>query len=341
MEKDININIIDRYIYAVTKKLPQKQREDIEKELRSLIDDMINERCSKNTPQDSDIKSILNELGDPSKLAAKYRDDKNYLIGPEHFDTYLLVLKTVIAAVIFGTGLSKTIDLFVNPPTNVAEGIAELITAIVTGVFQGFTWVTVIFAVNERYTYLKKSDFVKNEWSVSDLPQIPKKEELLKPVDSIFGIIFAVLFIVLFNFAAQFIGVYQFESGKLISVIPIFSQQGLNSFLPLITVLYCVSVLKECIKLILGKWTLALGITITLIDLILMVFCAFIFTNPTVWNSNFVNELNALSITPLDMDIGLDVIWSGVTKGFIYVIALGFIIDGLVALIKGIKYSMK
>lgn len=40
------MELIDRYIYAVTKKLPQKQREDIEKELRTLIDDMLEERCA-------------------------------------------------------------------------------------------------------------------------------------------------------------------------------------------------------------------------------------------------------------------------------------------------------
>lgn len=333
------MEMIDRYIYAVTRRLPQKQREDIEKELRSLIEDMINERCIDKEPQKSDIETILNELGDPSKLASKYRDDKNYLIGPELFDTYLFVIKIVMAAVIFGVGLGKTIELFVNPPLNITQGAAELITAIISGAFQGFTWVTVVFAVNERYSFNKRVVFGRNEWSIKDLPRIPKKEEIIKPVDAIFGIIFAVLFIVFFNFASQLLGVYNFKSEKIVSIIPIFSAQGLKNFLPLITVLYCITILKECIKLIIGKWNITSGSAVAVIDLILLIISAVIFTNPSVWNGNFVNELNAAHIAPANMDISMETIWNGVTKGFIYVIAFGFIMDGLVSLIKGIRFS--
>ena len=35
------MEMVERYIYAVTKKLPEKQRSDIEQELRSLIEDML------------------------------------------------------------------------------------------------------------------------------------------------------------------------------------------------------------------------------------------------------------------------------------------------------------
>jgi hypothetical protein len=333
------MEITDRYIYAVTKRLPQKQRDDIEKELRSLIEDMANERCNNKPPQKSDIESVLNELGNPAKLASKYRDDKNYLIGPEHFDTYFLILKIVMAAVVLGAGLGKAIELFVNSPVNIVQGIAELITAIISGAFQGFTWVTVIFAVNERFAYYKLTDLKKNEWSISDLPEIPKKEELIKPVDIIVSIIFTVFFIVIFNFSSQFIGFYNFESGKLVSIIPIFSEQVLKSFMPLILTLFCLSILKECIKLIIGNWNLTSGLAVATLNIISLVFCAVIFTDPAIWNGNFIKDLYALSSTPVDLDVSLDTIWNYATRGFIYVIAFGLIIDSLVSIIKGIKYS--
>lgn len=38
------MEMVDRYVYAVTKHLPQSQRKDINKELNSLIFDMIDER---------------------------------------------------------------------------------------------------------------------------------------------------------------------------------------------------------------------------------------------------------------------------------------------------------
>ena len=36
--------LFDRYIYAVVKRLPQKQRSDISRELRVLLDDMLDSR---------------------------------------------------------------------------------------------------------------------------------------------------------------------------------------------------------------------------------------------------------------------------------------------------------
>ena len=38
------MDLINRYIYAVTQKLPESQRADIEKELHGLIEDMLEDR---------------------------------------------------------------------------------------------------------------------------------------------------------------------------------------------------------------------------------------------------------------------------------------------------------
>ena len=37
-------DLIERYVYAATKRLPSKNREDVSMELRGLIDDMLTER---------------------------------------------------------------------------------------------------------------------------------------------------------------------------------------------------------------------------------------------------------------------------------------------------------
>ena len=83
--------MIDRYIYDVTRRLPKNQRQDIDAELRGLIEDMVEERSPQ--PEKSDLEAVLTELGRPSALAAKYRGSKRFLIGPELFDVYFLVLK--------------------------------------------------------------------------------------------------------------------------------------------------------------------------------------------------------------------------------------------------------
>ena len=108
-------DLIERYIYAVTKKLPSRMREDVSKELSSLISDMLESRCGEIKPTDKDIRVILTELGTPSELANNYLPDKiNYLIGPEYYHAYKMILLIVIAATSFGMILSGSILLIIG-----------------------------------------------------------------------------------------------------------------------------------------------------------------------------------------------------------------------------------
>lgn len=46
-------DLIERYVYAVTKRLPAKLRADVSRELYGLIDDMLAERCGELVPRRS------------------------------------------------------------------------------------------------------------------------------------------------------------------------------------------------------------------------------------------------------------------------------------------------
>jgi hypothetical protein len=80
----ITVNLIDAYVYEVTRRLPLKSREDIALELRSIIDDML-----PDNPTEEEIKDALSKLGDPAVLASRYLERPMYLIGPKVYDIYL------------------------------------------------------------------------------------------------------------------------------------------------------------------------------------------------------------------------------------------------------------
>lgn len=65
--------LVNRYIYEVTKRVPKAQREEIELELKELIDDML---------EGLTLEQVFAKLGDPAVFAKKYREDKNYMISP-------------------------------------------------------------------------------------------------------------------------------------------------------------------------------------------------------------------------------------------------------------------
>ena len=76
----------ERYIYAVTHNLPRASRQDIERELDTLIEDMLEARCGNDAPTDKDLRVVLTELGTPAELFRKYSPDAGKaLIGEGYY----------------------------------------------------------------------------------------------------------------------------------------------------------------------------------------------------------------------------------------------------------------
>src|SRR5688572_16186169 len=95
--KEYEMGLIDRYIAEVGRHLPEKDRSDIEAEIRSLIEDMLEERGRTVKTADEKVRAeTLEQLGDPQLLAAKYSPPKRYLIGPEWYEGYVKVLQRVL-----------------------------------------------------------------------------------------------------------------------------------------------------------------------------------------------------------------------------------------------------
>ncbi len=81
------MNLIDKYIVEVGKYLPRKNRADIEAEIRSTLEDMLDERKPADGPADeATVMELLKEYGSPREVAATYKTHQ-YLIGPRLFPT--------------------------------------------------------------------------------------------------------------------------------------------------------------------------------------------------------------------------------------------------------------
>lgn len=171
------MELIELYIQEVTRRLPEKNREDIALELQSTIEDMLPDDYTE-----QDVKEVLLKLGDPVTLASGYRDRPMHLIGPRYYDVYISLLKMIlpIAAVIslialigenvFGDIGEKTIIEVVI--MLIGKGIAGIIS---TGI-QVFFWLTLLFAILERTDTSKdQMPLTKSlkRWTPEDLKHIP------------------------------------------------------------------------------------------------------------------------------------------------------------------------
>lgn len=83
--------LVERYLHQVGRYLPPKERAEVEAELRSLIQDQLDDRYGP-TPTPHQVAAVLSELGEPRQIAASY-GSQQYLVGPNLYPTMLTVLR--------------------------------------------------------------------------------------------------------------------------------------------------------------------------------------------------------------------------------------------------------
>jgi len=329
-------DMIERYVYAVTHKLPAQQRGDIEQELRSLIEDMLEERVRERDIAPADVEGVLAELGNPRDFAAKYRE-KRYLIGPEFYDLYMMILKIVALWSFVGITIAFVVQSVLDS-THLLKLFAEYIGSIFTMGVQVIAWVTIVFAVME-YTGVKAANLRNKKngpWHPSQLSAIPDKRTSIGASGAIAAIIFNILFMVLFLFSSKLLGLHLHVGAASYTFIPFWDQDVFKQLMPLIYGVFGLMILKECVKLYFGKWTEKLVFSMLALDVVIFILYCFFFADLTIWNPNFMNELlssGVVSVNELassDSFTEVTKYWDLVKTRVLPIIALVMIIETLV-----------
>jgi len=279
--------LVERYIYAVTKSLPSKTREDVAKELRSIISDMLDERCGELLPSENDVKVVLTELGTPRELAEKYNPDGGKcLIGGLYYHQYKLVLKIVLISVAFGLAVAGTITSIMNQEVWYVS-FAQWISAILNSLASAFTFVTLLFA----FFYHKGVKIDIKAESIDDLPPIPKKRNTISKGESISGIAISVIFAVVFLLAPQIFCVIFADSG---TFIPVFNVEVIHSTWYLIVALAVIGIIRESIKLIDGRYTQRVMIVTIVADLMSVGLSFWWLMNERIMNTELISNLSEI-----------------------------------------------
>ncbi len=84
-------DLVERYVQQVGRYLSSKDRKEVEAELRSQIQDQLEDRFA-GSPSQTEAAAVLAELGDPRKMAASY-GSQQYLVGPGLYPTMVQVLR--------------------------------------------------------------------------------------------------------------------------------------------------------------------------------------------------------------------------------------------------------
>ena len=284
----MKIDIIDRYIHEVQRRIPEKQRHDIGKEMRSTIEDMLPQN-----PNEHDVKNVLNELGNPAKLASHFNERPMYLIGPRYFDLYHTLFKMIAPIALIISLISLFGQYFgplseeVNFPSMIGSLILDGILIIIDVAIQLFFWLTFIFTVMERLSPRSEEPLTTSfrEWTADDLKHVGLSSA--QPPFSKFYILvrlcwLAIWATVYFN-ANHLIGVYEY--GKL--TIPVFNQNILQSYWPLVVLVIVGELITLFVKALEEKWTGKVAMLQIGLEIITTVIFVFIITRAKLFNPEF------------------------------------------------------
>ncbi len=248
------MEMIDRYIYAVTQHLPENIREDVSKELRSNIQDMLPEDAT-----DDQIKDVLEELGNPAKLAIEYNPQRRYLIGPSIYNQYIKLLKLVTGIAALTMGCIALVAWIFSPdvaitPTNI---VSDVISAVFEGALQGAFWVTLIFVIMERSGVQEgHSPFANKKWTIKDLSDIPDYgKKKISRVSTTVEILFTIIVTVVLIFRPEVIGISINGS----QFVPILNVDRLNTYIIGIVLLGVISLGMQVWKTINPYWSISLA----------------------------------------------------------------------------------
>lgn len=229
------MKLINLYLDEIRRHLPPKNKEDILKEIRSTLMDMVEDRNPnpKQGPDEETIKAVLKEFGSPREVAAQY-GAKNFLIGPRLFPAYLQVLRIVLIVIAALNVLGIFVTIISQPTieSGLVDTIAEVVSGLFSSLFTGFGIVTLSFAGIERTT--------PEEWRV-EVDQKWEPEQLLKHEDVkrvnytglAFEITLTLIFIALINFFLDRFGIYYIGESGWVSA-PILNENFLR-YVPWIT----------------------------------------------------------------------------------------------------------
>jgi len=245
--------LVDRYISAVSDILPAKQRKDTVTEIRSLIQDALDDRSKTEgrPPDDEMMVAVLRQFGSPEKIVAPYLPEK-YLIGPRLFPIFLMVIRIALpliavlalVGVWIGNIPAGSITA-VEVLTNLVKSIGNALYAVV----QAFGNIVLIFAILQWV--LPEFKTKAKEWDPRSLKAISQPDKI-KRGELITEIIFSMVGLIIFTFYLDRVGIYNNING-LWTFTPILTS-AFNAYVPWLDLFWVLTIVLDAILLRKGSW---------------------------------------------------------------------------------------
>ena len=256
------MELLDRYLQAVRFWLPRAQQNDIIAELGDDLRSQIEEReSSLGRPLNEDeLVALLRQAGHPVRVAGRYLPQQA-LIGPTLFPLYKSVLKAVALgylapSLLVWAGLMLFLPSYRASHTGMA--LVGTWTSFWSLALTSFGAITILFAAVEifqaRITWL-------NTWEPRKLPRVPHPKDRVSRVESVFGLVFSILFVIWWLSLSRYGDVIFGPIAGFFSLNPALRVWYLPVLAPT-----CIVMVQQCINLFRPAWTWLRAATLLLAD---------------------------------------------------------------------------
>lgn len=251
--------LVERYVHQVGLYVNPRERADIEAELRSQIEDQLEDRFGA-TPSPAELSAVLAEMGDPWRIAVSYNGER-YLVGPDLYPFLMTVMRygwlIIPSAVIF---LNLFAELTSNQRTPLLTLLGTtLITSLQTTLI--FSAIVVLFFAIIQHTNAARRG--QNEpFDPAKLPTVSDPRSVDR-VEASFGIAIGILVSLLMLYFLQVGGLtLRFnlsDPGEVIPVPPV--------WIGLLLAAVAGQVITHLVMLRRNRWSIGLWVIETLLEM--------------------------------------------------------------------------
>lgn len=326
------MELIERYLYQVGRYLPLKQREDILTELRSYILDALD--VSEGVEADeAQVVALLKQMGPPQKAAASYHSGMNYLIGPELFPLFRLVVSIVLIVVLGALILAMAVGAIFDSGSlslSTPQGILETLAGLWNALISAFGMTVFVFAVLQYFGVHMQEE---EKWDPRQLPPITQEGEQVSRAGTAVEIAVNVLLLVLLGIFVDKGGVLAHMNGVAIT------DEVIQTYAPLIGLVLVVSLLFYAYVSRQARWSPPMRFIKVLVSLLSIATLYALIQGHVAWlnahgGSSFLTTLESLELLPQNaIAITQNVTMQGFRLGF----TIALVVEGIETVVEVVR----
>jgi hypothetical protein len=270
--------LTDRYVLATLRSIPEKQKAEIEAELRGAIDDALEAKTVDSGAGTIEVeREVLTELGDPDRLAYGYTGRPGFLIGPEHFFAYKRLLTVLLVTVVPIVAVVVAVLQAVSG-SDVGSVLGQTVGLVVNLVVHIVFWTTLVFALIER----SDEKTAGMDWKVDDLPAIPVAGSIK------FGETVATVVVLVLVIAALLVSRTASPAATAdCTPIPFFDPELWSFWFPFLLAVLALEIIFEVVKYRVGHWTWALASVNLALNALFAIPMIYLLTTERLFNPEF------------------------------------------------------